>query len=74
MTPEEVAARIKLARKKAGLTQVEMAKRFKISRRSIQYWERGEHLPPEWAVDLLLEKLEGTWSIWRGEVDGNDLR
>lgn len=59
MTPEEIATRIKLARRKAGLTQVEMSKRFKMSRRSIQYWEKGEHLPPEWALDLLLERMEG---------------
>lgn len=49
---------IKEAREAAGMTQKEMSERLKIPQRTIEDWERGARKPPEWAVMLIVEKLE----------------
>lgn len=48
----ELAYRIQLLRKEAGLTQEELSERLEISRQSITKWETGSSLPE---VDRLLE-------------------
>lgn len=48
---------IKEARHKAGLSQQKMADLTGIPRRTIEDWERGVRKPPEWAENLIVEKL-----------------
>ena len=48
---------IKDARKAAGLTQQGMSDLIGIPRCTIQDWEYGKHVPPEWAERLIVEKL-----------------
>lgn len=49
---------IKEYRKKAGLTQVEFSKLFKIPIDVVKSWDSGRRKPPEWAELLIIEKLE----------------
>lgn len=49
---------IKEARKKAGMTQKEMADFFGMPKRNIENWEGGKNDPPEWVEKLITEKLE----------------
>jgi len=49
---------IKKARKKAGLTQVELAKKTGISRSSIAQYEANIHIPPVENVVLMAEALD----------------
>lgn len=49
---------IKDARKKAGMTQKEMADFFGMPKRTIENWEGGKNNPPAWAEKLIIEKLE----------------
>lgn len=49
---------IKEARKAAGLTQKEMADLLGIPKRTIEDWDSGKAMPPEWAERLIVEKLE----------------
>jgi transcriptional regulator with XRE-family HTH domain len=46
-----IGNKIKIVRKANKLTQIEFAKKLKISRSSLIYYEKGERTPP---VDLLL--------------------
>lgn len=55
--PSEIS-KIKTARMKAGLSQVEMSRQFKIPVRTLQDWEAGKRSTPEWAELLIIEKLE----------------
>lgn len=50
--------KFKAARKALGLTQHQLADKTLIPFRTIQSWEGGERLPPEWCQILVLEKLE----------------
>ena len=47
----------KSARKRAGLTQQQMADMFKIPKRTLENWESGSRTPPEYVKLLVLEKL-----------------
>ncbi len=49
---------IKEARKAAGLTQQGVSDLLGIPRRTIQDWECGKRVPPEWVERLIVEKLE----------------
>lgn len=49
---------IKEARKEAGLSQQKMSDMLKIPKSTIEKWEMGIRKPPEWAVMLIVEKLE----------------
>ncbi len=51
-------SKIKMARIKAGLSQAEMSRQFKIPVRTLQDWEAGKRSTPEWAEILIIEKLE----------------
>jgi len=52
------AEALKAARKAAGLTQQQMAAEGLIPKRSIEDWERGIYIPPEYVQRLLLEWLD----------------
>ena len=52
-SPSELGARIKAARKAAGLTQVEAAKRLKISQQSYSDRKRTTKLPYGMAVEMI---------------------
>lgn len=48
---------IKEARHEAGLSQ-QKCLTFEIPKSTIEKWEMGIRKPPEWAVMLIVEKLE----------------
>ena len=48
----------KNARITAGLTQQQMSDILKIPKRTIENWESGQRIPPEYVKLLVLEKLE----------------
>ena len=52
------ADKIRAARKKAGLTQQQLAEHYGIALRTVEAWERGLRKPPEYALPLLLRCLE----------------
>lgn len=52
------AKNIRDARKAAGLTQQQMSDLLGIPKRTIESWEAGVRVPPEWAEKLVLEKLK----------------
>lgn len=49
---------IKEARKKAGMTQKEMAEFFGMPKRTIENWEGGINDPPKWVGRLIIDKLK----------------
>lgn len=51
------AEELKQARSAAGLTQQSMADRMHISRRTIEKWEIGERIPPEYVQRFVLNEL-----------------
>lgn len=53
----EWESRIRIARKRAGMTQRQMSETLNIPESTIKDWERGVRTPPEWTCDLLVEKL-----------------
>ncbi len=58
MSDPNKISKIKTARIKAGLSQAEMSRQFKIPVRTLQDWEAGKRSTPEWAELLIIEKLE----------------
>jgi DNA-binding transcriptional regulator YiaG len=52
------ADKIRAARKKAGLTQQQLAEHYGIALRTVEAWERGLRKPPEYALPLLLRCIE----------------
>lgn len=58
MSEPNKISKIKTARMKAGLSQAEMSRQFKIPVRTLQDWEAGKRNTPEWAELLIIEKLE----------------
>lgn len=49
---------VKATRKAAGLTQAKMNQLMKVPMRTIQSWEAGDRIPPEYVQILVLEKLD----------------
>ncbi len=49
---------IKEARHSAGISQQKMSDLMGIPKSTIEKWEMGIRNPPEWAVMLIVEKLE----------------
>lgn len=53
-------------RHNAGMSQVAMAKYFGMPRRTVESWEMGERVPPEWVARLVIAELkrhcESEWS------------
>lgn len=56
---ETFAEKLKAARSAAGLSQQGMADRTLIPRRTIQDWEAGVRIPPEYVRRFVLNELEG---------------
>lgn len=52
------AEQLKTARKAAGLTQTSMAQVTLIPMRTIQQWESGDRIPPEYLQIYVLNHLE----------------
>lgn len=50
--------KIKAARLAAGLTQAEVYEVLRIPMRTLQDWENDRRTPPEWAENLIIEKLK----------------
>jgi DNA-binding transcriptional regulator YiaG len=50
---------LKAARKIAGLTQRAMSELLGIPSRTIQDWEAGKRIPPDYVKKSVLEKLDG---------------
>lgn len=57
--------KIKEARKRAGMTQKEMAEFFGMPKRNIENWEGGKNDPPEWVERLIIDKLEQLPTVTR---------
>lgn len=49
--------RIRNARKQAGLTQVQLATKYGIPRRTLQDWEHCKYEPPGYVLNLLLDRI-----------------
>lgn len=49
---------MKIKRQTAGLTQKQFAELFDIPLDTVKSWESGRRNPPEWAQNLILEKLD----------------
>lgn len=54
---KESAIKIKALRKKTGKTQPDFGKTYGMSKRTIQEWEKGIHVPPEYVINLLEEAV-----------------
>ena len=54
---------IKEARIAAGLTQQEMSERLGIPKRTIENWEQGNRVPPDYVERLVVEKLQSMGKI-----------
>ena len=49
--------KIKAIRAKTGLSQAKFAEIYEIPRRTIENWEDGKRVPPEYVVNLLEFKV-----------------
>ena len=49
--------RVKKIRAKTGLSQVKFSETYGIPRRTLEDWERGISIPPEYVLDLLEFKI-----------------
>lgn len=49
---------VKELRQQTGLTQGEFAARFQIPLRTLQHWESGDRMPPDYVVKLLAYRIE----------------
>ena len=54
----EFAKQLKEAKKAAGMTQQKIADRMLIPKRTIEDWERGVSVPPEYVQRFVLNELE----------------
>lgn len=59
----DFAARLRAARKKAGLTQQQAAERLGVFQQVVQRWEAGRQTPPAaadvWTQEKILRMLQG---------------
>ena len=49
---------IKEVRKSLGYTQIEVCRLLGIPRRTLQCWENGSRVPPDYVERLVIEKLQ----------------
>lgn len=49
---------IKQAREAAGLTQQQMSELLKIPKRTIESWDSGKRVPPEYVERLVIAELK----------------
>ena len=54
---ETFAERLRAARAGTGMSQQKMAERMLISKRTIEKWETGERVPPEYVQRFVLNEL-----------------
>ena len=54
---ETFAEKLKAARAETGMSQQKMADRMIISKRTIEKWETGERVPPEYVQRFVLNEL-----------------
>ena len=57
MEKKTFAEELKAARKDAGLTQKTMVEQMLMPRRTLEDWERGINIPPEYVQRLVLNEL-----------------
>ena len=50
--------KVKEIRAKTGLSQAKFAEMYGIPRRSLENWEAGSRVPPDYVIDLLRFKVE----------------
>lgn len=55
---ETFAEKLKTARAATSMSQQKMADRMLISKRTIEKWETGERVPPEYVQRFVLNELE----------------
>lgn len=55
---ETFAEKLKKAKKAAGMTQQNMADQMLIPKRTIEEWERGNNVPPEYVQRFVLNELQ----------------
>ena len=58
MEEKTFAEELKAARKEAGLTQKTMVEQMLMPRRTLEDWERGINIPPEYVQRLVLNELK----------------
>ena len=58
MTDITFAEKLKTARAKTRMSQQKMADRMLISKRTIEKWETGERVPPEYVQRFVLNELD----------------
>lgn len=51
------AEALKAAKKAAGMTQLKMSEQMEIPKRTIEDWERGINVPPEYVQRFVLKEL-----------------
>lgn len=54
---ETFAGRLKAARARTGMSQQKMADRMLIPKRTIEKWETGERVPPEYLQRFVINEL-----------------
>ena len=54
---ENFAEKLKAARALSGMSQQRMADTMLISKRTIEKWEQGERIPPEYVQRFVLNEL-----------------
>lgn len=62
--------RIKEARLKAGLSQQKLSDWLGIPKRTIENWDAGISDPPNWAENLIVEKIERDSGELTGKENG----
>lgn len=58
MTELTFSEKLKTARAKTGMSQQKMSDKMLISKRTIEKWETGERVPPEYVQRFVLNELE----------------
>lgn len=53
MYKSDVHAKVRLIRKKTGLTQKAFGEKYNIPLRTIENWENGKSVPPAYVLQLL---------------------
>ena len=61
---------IKEARERAGMTQVELAEKLKITQSAVSHWEQGIGMPSAKQIPLIAKVLKTTISELFGEKAG----
>lgn len=57
MTRQTYAEQLKAARAATGLSQAKLAEWSTVPRRTIEDWETGRRIPPDYVQHLVLDKI-----------------